>query len=464
MYFVPGIPGLPLYVGYDNYNKEQGKVGYTPYYYTPEEAYAKVGTSGTPIGASEQPDSVLDFEGYDAKGHKIDKIPMITNELISGIVKEHNEKYGTWQCNEDGILHYYHVGTDTGGKEFLKEVTDPEAIEKKEYALAIGTMYIEEENREKVNVRIRPGYNFSFESMDRIFSFVYVYDDIEEMFDSLTIIQSLQENDVLIPRIYKSIKDDAFGSNYGFGSVEKGPGFSTLWLAPNTSRVVVGFQTTEAKEGDVNGAKLVGHLAVPQADVVLGGGDFNGGVIAHNVDAITCGSEGHMWPFLIGAGTEVVQIRGRKTVDAHPPGENEVFSFQADLQMKNDTGEYITVGEPMVVTSDPAGGFVFRYPEDTLEPGEYQILVTCTPYGINSHRLLVRGHRVDAAQEETVVSKEVRRADKRMKPLLIFAAAAFGLAALSGSLYRRYRESKSMTEERKRKRRKKKRRKRRLRA
>ena len=290
-------PGLPLYVGYDNHNKEQGKVGYTPYYYTPEEAYAKVGTSGTPIGASEQPDSVLDFEGYDAKGHKIDKIPMITNELISGIVKEHNEKYGTWQCNEDGILHYYHVGTDTGGKEFLKEVTDPEAIEKKEYALAIGTMYIEEENREKVNVRIRPGYNFSFESMDRIFSFVYVYDDIEEMFDSLTIIQSLQENDVLIPRIYKSIKDDAFGSNYGFGSVEKGPGFSTLWLAPNTSRVVVGFQTTEAKEGDVNGAKLVGHLAVPQADVVLGGGDFNGGVIAHNVDAITCGSEGHMWPF-----------------------------------------------------------------------------------------------------------------------------------------------------------------------
>lgn len=39
-------------------------------------------------------------------------------------------------------------------------------------------------------------------------------------------------------------------------------------------------------------------------------------------------------------------------------------------------------------------------PEDTknlyIEPGEdYCTLVTCTPYGINSHRLLVRGHRVD---------------------------------------------------------------------
>lgn len=30
-----------------------------------------------------------------------------------------------------------------------------------------------------------------------------------------------------------------------------------------------------------------------------------------------------------------------------------------------------------------------------IEGGDYCTLVTCTPYGINSHRLLVRGHRVD---------------------------------------------------------------------
>lgn len=36
-------------------------------------------------------------------------------------------------------------------------------------------------------------------------------------------------------------------------------------------------------------------------------------------------------------------------------------------------------------------------------PGEdYCTLVTCTPYGINSHRLLVRGRRVEAVQEEIV--------------------------------------------------------------
>lgn len=49
-------------------------------------------------------------------------------------------------------------------------------------------------------------------------------------------------------------------------------------------------------------------------------------------------------------------------------------------------------------------------PSDTeplgVEPGEdYVTLVTCTPYGVNSHRLLVRGHRVPY-EEEQVVEQE----------------------------------------------------------
>lgn len=38
-----------------------------------------------------------------------------------------------------------------------------------------------------------------------------------------------------------------------------------------------------------------------------------------------------------------------------------------------------------------------------IEEGEDQVtLFTCTPYGVNSHRLLVRGHRVEYTGEETV--------------------------------------------------------------
>ena len=47
-------------------------------------------------------------------------------------------------------------------------------------------------------------------------------------------------------------------------------------------------------------------------------------------------------------------------------------------------------------------------PEDVtalqIEPGkDLCTLVTCTPYGINTHRLLVRGHRVETAQAEEAV-------------------------------------------------------------
>lgn len=36
-----------------------------------------------------------------------------------------------------------------------------------------------------------------------------------------------------------------------------------------------------------------------------------------------------------------------------------------------------------------------------VEGKDYVTLVTCTPYGINSHRLLVRGHRVEYVEPET---------------------------------------------------------------
>lgn len=43
--------------------------------------------------------------------------------------------------------------------------------------------------------------------------------------------------------------------------------------------------------------------------------------------------------------------------------------------------------------------------EDLLitEGKDYCTLVTCTPYGINSHRLLVRGHRIDNPEEAKVI-------------------------------------------------------------
>ena len=39
-----------------------------------------------------------------------------------------------------------------------------------------------------------------------------------------------------------------------------------------------------------------------------------------------------------------------------------------------------------------------------IEPGQdYCTLVTCTPYGVNSHRLLVRGHRTENVEMEQII-------------------------------------------------------------
>ena len=52
---------------------------------------------------------------------------------------------------------------------------------------------------------------------------------------------------------------------------------------------------------------------------------------------------------------------------------------------------------------------------------DYCTLLTCTPYGINSHRLLVRGHQVDESQEKNIyIANEAYRVD----PMIVMPIVA----------------------------------------
>ena len=56
-----------------------------------------------------------------------------------------------------------------------------------------------------------------------------------------------------------------------------------------------------------------------------------------------------------------------------------------------------------------------------ISPGkDYCTLVTCTPYGINTHRLLLRGHRIENAEGKTVriVSEAIQIKPMVIAPLL----------------------------------------------
>ena len=74
-----------------------------------------------------------------------------------------------------------------------------------------------------------------------------------------------------------------------------------------------------------------------------------------------------------------------------------------------------------------------------IKGGDYCTLFTCTPYGINTHRLLVRGVRIETVKEKPIIY--VSNEAFRIEPLLVTpAVAAPMLLALLIHLMVKYRE------------------------
>ena len=80
-------------------------------------------------------------------------------------------------------------------------------------------------------------------------------------------------------------------------------------------------------------------------------------------------------------------------------------------------------------------------PTDTsrlqIEDGkDYVTLVTCTPFGINTHRLLVRGHRVPYTPEQDAVAAETQKtASSWMRHYLTGLGIGLGAVAVIGGAY-----------------------------
>lgn len=83
-----------------------------------------------------------------------------------------------------------------------------------------------------------------------------------------------------------------------------------------------------------------------------------------------------------------------------------------------------------------------------IEEGkDYCTLVTCTPYGINTHRLLVRGHRIEtkADAHEVRVTADALQVDEKLVAIFIAAPLLLllGLGAIVGSNVQRIRINKT---------------------
>jgi len=148
---------------------------------------------------------------------------------------------------------------------------------------------------------------------------------------------------------------------------------------------------------NLNGDGVMGYLEIPKINVKL--------AIYHGTDSKTLEKGvGHLE-------NTSLPIGGKSThavLSAHTAHANAtLFNHLTDLE-EGDTF-FLTVLDDIlayqvdrikVVVPEDTGGLMIDRDED------YVTLVTCTPYGVNSHRLLVRGTRIPYVEEAAVIRAE----------------------------------------------------------
>lgn len=142
---------------------------------------------------------------------------------------------------------------------------------------------------------------------------------------------------------------------------------------------------------DVSGTGIMAYIEIPKIKVSL--------PVYHGVsDSVLQVAVGHIeWSSLPvgGEGTHCV-LSGHRGLPSADLFTNLDKITEGDLFMINVIDETLTyqVDQIRIVTPDELSELVVREGKDMCT------LVTCTPYGINTHRLLVRGSRTENIEEK----------------------------------------------------------------
>ena len=164
---------------------------------------------------------------------------------------------------------------------------------------------------------------------------------------------------------------------------------------------------------NVSGNGIMGYIEIPSIKVSL--------PIYHGVDEgilqVAIGHiEGSSLP-VGGKGSHCV-ISGHRGLPSTKLFTDLDQLAEGDIFMLRVLDETLTYEVDQILIVEPNDMSSLEFDEEK----DYCTLVTCTPYGINSHRLLVRGHRVANLEE----SEEIRvTADaQQIDPVLITPALA----------------------------------------
>lgn len=192
-------------------------------------------------------------------------------------------------------------------------------------------------------------------------------------------------------------------------------------LDNSTSRFVMTEEQRDIYEALLNVADngVMGYIEIPRVKCNL--------PIYHGTDeAVLQVAIGHVQGSSLpvgGAGTHCV-LSGHRGLPSAKLFTNLDKLQTGDIFMLRVLDNVLTYEVDQILIVEPQETGALRIEEGK----DYCTLVTCTPYGINTHRLLVRGHRIDNIEEAKTV--RVTADAIQIEPLLVAPVVAIPILLL----------------------------------
>ena len=170
---------------------------------------------------------------------------------------------------------------------------------------------------------------------------------------------------------------------------------------------------------DIAGNGIMGYVEIPKIQVNL--------PIYHGTeDPVLQVAIGHLeWSSLpVGGESTHCVLSGHRGLPSAKLFTNLDKLREGDIFLLRILDEVLTYEVDQILIVEPQEVEALQI----VEGQDYCTLVTCTPYGINTHRLLVRGHRIDNVEEAKTV--RVTADAVQIEPLLVAPIVAIPILLL----------------------------------
>jgi sortase A len=155
---------------------------------------------------------------------------------------------------------------------------------------------------------------------------------------------------------------------------------------------------------NINGDSIIGYIEIPAIDISIP-------IYHYTTEAVLEKGAGHLY----GSSFPIAGESVHSVISAHRGLPGAKLFTDLNLLKEGDIFYVTVLSEKSAYEVDQ---ILVVEPTETdalaIEEGEnYTTLVTCTPYAVNTHRLLVRGHYID--YEEDVYEEQIESAGTKVR-------------------------------------------------